>query len=64
MMPALRRHAAAEPGRQRLATVQAACPQAWQELAALAAGAQVSLGDLAMVNFRGVSPRQRHHRDQ
>jgi hypothetical protein len=57
LLPWLRRHVAAEPGRQRLAAVQAASqagfPEAWEELAALADGAGASLDDLALLNFRG-----------
>ena len=53
----LRRHVAREPGRRRLAAVRQATqsrfPQAWAELAALAAGAGVPLDDLALLNFRG-----------
>ena len=53
----LRRHVAGPPGRERLAAVsrasEAAFPEAWAELAALADGAGVPLGDLALLNFRG-----------
>jgi hypothetical protein len=53
----LRRHAGEEPGARRLAAVsratQARFPGPWAELAALAAGAGVSLDDLALLNFRG-----------
>jgi hypothetical protein len=53
----LREHVAGPPGRGRLATVarasEAAFPEVWAELAALADGAGVSLGDLALLNFRG-----------
>jgi Acyl-coenzyme A:6-aminopenicillanic acid acyl-transferase len=56
-LAALRRHVAREPGRHRLAAVRQATqsrfPQAWAELAALAAGAGVPLDDLALLNFRG-----------
>jgi Acyl-coenzyme A:6-aminopenicillanic acid acyl-transferase len=56
-LAALRRHVAREPGRHRLAAVRRASqsryPQAWAELAALAAGAGVPLDDLALLNFRG-----------
>jgi hypothetical protein len=53
----LRQHVAGPPGRERLAAVsrasQASFPQVWAELAALADGAGVPLGDLAVLNFRG-----------
>jgi hypothetical protein len=53
----LRRHVAGPPGRARLAAVsrasEAAFPGVWAELAALADGAGVPLGDLALLNFRG-----------
>jgi hypothetical protein len=56
-LAALRCHVASEPGRRRLAAVRQATqsrfPQAWAELAALAAGAGVALDDLALLNFRG-----------
>lgn len=57
-MPArLRRQVASPPGSERLAAVrqasEAAFPQAWAELAALAEGAGVPLADLAVLNFRG-----------
>ncbi|HYB88319.1 MAG TPA: C45 family peptidase [Streptosporangiaceae bacterium] len=53
----LRQHVAGPPGRGRLAAVsrasQTAFPEVWAELAALAGGAGVPLGDLALLNFRG-----------
>jgi hypothetical protein len=53
----LRRHAASPPGSERLAAVRHASetgfPEAWAELAALADGSGVPLGDLALLNFRG-----------
>jgi hypothetical protein len=56
-MARLRQHVAGPPGRDRLAAVsrasQASFPQVWAELAALADGAGVPLGDLALLNFRG-----------
>jgi hypothetical protein len=56
-LAALRRQAATEPGAQRLAAVcratQASFPGPWAELAALAAGADLPLHDLALLNFRG-----------
>jgi hypothetical protein len=65
LLPGLRRHVAAEPGRQRLAAVRAAtqaeCPQSWQEVAALAAGAGVSLDDLAAGAVRAADADPRRH---
>ena len=56
-MAGLRQHVAEPPGRGRLTAVarasQAAFPQVWAELAALADGAGVPLADLALLNFRG-----------
>jgi hypothetical protein len=56
-MAGLRQHTAAGPGAQRLAAVRRATqesfPQAWAELAALAAGAGLPVDDLALLNFRG-----------
>ena len=53
----LRQHVAGPPGSERLTAVsrasEAAFPEVWAELAALADGAGVSLGDLALLNFRG-----------
>jgi hypothetical protein len=53
----LRQHVAGPPGRGRLAALsrasQAGFPDVWAELAALADGAGVPLGDLALLNFRG-----------
>jgi len=53
----LRQHVAGPPGRERLAAVARASgegfPEVWAELAALADGAGVPLGDLALLNFRG-----------
>jgi Acyl-coenzyme A:6-aminopenicillanic acid acyl-transferase len=53
----LRQHVARPPGSERLAAVtrasEAAFPQVWAELAALADGSGVALGDLALLNFRG-----------
>ena len=53
----LRRHVAGPPGRERLAAVsqasEAGFPEVWAELTALADGAGVPLGDLALLNFRG-----------
>jgi hypothetical protein len=53
----LRQHVAEEPGRGRLAAVsrasEVAFPEVWAELAALADGAGVPLGDLALLNYRG-----------
>ncbi len=53
----LRRHAVGRRVSQWLTGVrqasQAAFPEVWAELAALAGGAGVPLGDLALVNFRG-----------
>jgi Acyl-coenzyme A:6-aminopenicillanic acid acyl-transferase len=53
----LRRHVAGSRASQRLAAVrqasEAAFPQVCAELAALADGAGVPLGDLALLNFRG-----------
>jgi len=56
-MAQLRRHVARPPGSERLAAVsrasEAGFPHVWAELAALADGAGVPLGDLALLNFRG-----------
>jgi Acyl-coenzyme A:6-aminopenicillanic acid acyl-transferase len=53
----LRRHVAGPPGSERLAAVsrasEAGFPHVWAELAALADGAGVPLGELALLNFRG-----------
>jgi hypothetical protein len=53
----LRQHVAGPPGRERLAAVsrasEAGFRHVWAELAALADGAGVPLGDLALLNFRG-----------
>jgi len=53
----LRRHVAGPPGSERLAAVsrasQAGFPDVWAELAALADGAGVPLGDLVLLNVRG-----------
>jgi hypothetical protein len=53
----LRRHVAGPPGSERLAAVsrasQAGFPEVWAELEALADGAGVPLGDLALLNSRG-----------
>jgi len=53
----LRRHVAGPPGSDRLAAVsrasEAGFPDAWAELAALADGAGVPPGDLALLNLRG-----------
>ena len=53
----LRRHVARPPGSERLAAVsrasEAAFPDVWAELAALADGAGVPLDDLALLNSRG-----------
>jgi Acyl-coenzyme A:6-aminopenicillanic acid acyl-transferase len=53
----LRRRVAGPPGSERLAAVtrasEAAFPQVWAELAALADGAGVPLNDLALLNLRG-----------
>jgi Acyl-coenzyme A:6-aminopenicillanic acid acyl-transferase len=57
LLAQLRRHVARSPGRERLAAVrrasQARFGEEWAELAALAAGAGVAPGDLALLNFRG-----------
>ena len=59
----LRQHVAGPPGRERLAAVARASgegfPEVWAELAALADGAGVPLGDLALLNFRGDPVRLR-----
>jgi hypothetical protein len=59
----LRQHVAGPPGRERLAAVarasEAGFPEVWAELAALADGAGVPLGDLALLNFRGDPERLR-----
>jgi Acyl-coenzyme A:6-aminopenicillanic acid acyl-transferase len=56
-MARLRQHVAGPPGHGRLAAVsrasEAAFPQVWAELADLADGAGVPLGDLALLNYRG-----------
>jgi Acyl-coenzyme A:6-aminopenicillanic acid acyl-transferase len=56
-MDRLRQHAAGPPGSEQLAAVWRASevvfPEVWAELAALADGAGVPLGDLALLNFRG-----------
>ena len=56
-LPPLRRHVAGPPGSERLAAVsrasQAGFPDVWAELEALADGAGVPLGDLALLNSRG-----------
>lgn len=56
-LPALRRHAAAEPGRHRLAVVRTASqvrfPAEWAELSALSDGSGAELDDLALFNLRG-----------
>jgi hypothetical protein len=53
----LRQHVARPPGSGRLADVsrasEAGFPEVWAELAALADGAGVPLGDLALLNLRG-----------
>jgi hypothetical protein len=53
----LRRAVAGPPGSERLAAVRAASeaafPDVWAELAAMARGADVPLDDLALLNFRG-----------
>jgi Acyl-coenzyme A:6-aminopenicillanic acid acyl-transferase len=53
----LRRHVVGPPGSERLAAVsrasEAGFPHVWAELAALADGAGVPLGELALMNFRG-----------
>jgi len=53
----LRQHVAEPPGSERLAAVsrasEAGFPEVWAELAALADGAGVPLGDLALLNLRG-----------
>ncbi len=59
-LAALRRHVASGPGRHRFTAVrretQSRFPGPWAELAALAAGAKVSLDDLALLNFRDQPP--------
>ena len=56
-MARLRQHVAGQPARGRLAAVsrasEAAFPEVWTELAALADGAGVPLDDLALLNHRG-----------
>jgi Acyl-coenzyme A:6-aminopenicillanic acid acyl-transferase len=56
-MDRLRRHTAGPPGSEQLAAIsrasQVVFPEVWAELAALADGAGVPLGDLALLNFRG-----------
>jgi Acyl-coenzyme A:6-aminopenicillanic acid acyl-transferase len=56
-MARLRQHVAGQPAGGRLAAVsrasEAAFPEVWAELAALADGAGVPLGDLALLNYRG-----------
>ena len=56
-MAGLRQHVAGPPGRGRLADVsrasEVAFPEVWAELAALADGAGVPRGDLALLNYRG-----------
>src|SRR5215831_9744348 len=56
-MARLRQHVAGQPAHGRLADVsrasEAAFPEVWTELAALADGAGVPPGDLALLNYRG-----------
>lgn len=56
-MAQLRRHVAGPAGGRALAAVrrasEASFPRVWAELAAMADGAGVPLGDLALLNFRG-----------
>jgi Acyl-coenzyme A:6-aminopenicillanic acid acyl-transferase len=53
----LREHVSASPGREQFAAVlsatRAQLPAEWDELAALANGADVAVEDLALLNFRG-----------
>jgi hypothetical protein len=57
LLSRLRDQVADSPGRERLAAVrhasEAAQPEAWAELAALADGSGIPLADLALLNFRG-----------
>jgi hypothetical protein len=57
MLPRLRQHVSAAPGRDYLASVRRATEERygeeWAELAAFAAGAAVPLEDLALLNLRG-----------
>lgn len=57
LLARLRQHVSGPPGSERLAAVerasQAGFPEVWAELAAMAEGAGVAVGDLALLNFRG-----------
>ena len=57
MLPRLRQHVSAPPGRDHLASVRRATAEQyseeWAELAAFAAGAAVPFEDLALLNLRG-----------